>query len=312
MKRIAVRSAVLVAIAVMGLAPTVMRADHRSDPVVSIGAGPASYAGILQFSPIGQTFIHADSSIGSIAVYLQAAGSGSTVTAKLWKGSIDAPGGLVATKVRTVPAGEGWLDFDFVPHVIVSNQTQVYVLELETTSVVPRWRLGEAYADGQVVSPLLPGFLDFTLETYAFVNSAPTDIALDNNTVNENDAGAVIGKLTATDPDPADTHIFTVDDLRFEVDPGDNLKLLAGVSLDFETEASVNIDVTATDGGGLGFTEMFTVFVNDLPDAVGGYVNRCVNDIRRRPSQPLSQRRSHPRIERRDRRLRSTQGPSDA
>ena len=45
---------------------------------------------------------------------------------------------------------------------------------------------------------------------------------------------------------------------------------------------------------------------------VRGYVNRCVNDIRRRPSQPLSQRRSHPRIERRDRRLRSTQGPSDA
>ena len=43
-----------------------------------------------------------------------------------------------------------------------------------------------------------------------------------------------------------------------------------------------------------------------------GYVNRCVNDIRRRPSQPLSQRRSHPRIERLDRRLRSTQGPSDA
>ena len=44
----------------------------------------------------------------------------------------------------------------------------------------------------------------------------------------------------------------------------------------------------------------------------GGYVNRCVTDIRRRPSQPLSQRRSHPRIERRDRRLRSTQEPSDA
>ena len=55
---------------------------------------------------------------------------------------------------------------------------------------------------------------------------------------------------------------------------------------------------------------------NDFLEAAltkaGGYVNRCVNDIRRRPSQPLSQRRSHPRIERRDRRLRSTQGPSDA
>ena len=49
-----------------------------------------------------------------------------------------------------------------------------------------------------------------------------------------------------------------------------------------------------------------------LDGRVRGYVNRCVNDIRRRPSQPLSQRRSHLRIERRDRRLRSTQGPSDA
>ena len=46
--------------------------------------------------------------------------------------------------------------------------------------------------------------------------------------------------------------------------------------------------------------------------AIRGYVNRCVNDIRRRPSQPLIQWRFHPRIERRDRRLGSTQGPLDA
>ena len=43
-----------------------------------------------------------------------------------------------------------------------------------------------------------------------------------------------------------------------------------------------------------------------------GYVNRCVNDIRRRPSQPLIQWRFHPHTVHRDRRLRSTQGPSDA
>ena len=39
---------------------------------------------------------------------------------------------------------------------------------------------------------------------------------------------------------------------------------------------------------------------------------RCVNDIRRRPSQPLIQWRFHPHTVHRDRRLRSTQGPSDA
>ena len=39
-----------------------------------------------------------------------------------------------------------------------------------------------------------------------------------------------------------------------------------------------------------------------------GYVNRCVNDIRRRPSQPLIQWRFHPHTVHRGRRLRSTQG----
>ena len=42
------------------------------------------------------------------------------------------------------------------------------------------------------------------------------------------------------------------------------------------------------------------------------FINRCVNDIRRRPSQPLIQWRFHPHSVHRGRRLRSTQGPSDA
>ena len=48
------------------------------------------------------------------------------------------------------------------------------------------------------------------------------------------------------------------------------------------------------------------------PYYYGGYVNRCVNVIRRRPSQPLIQWRFHPHTVHRDRRLGSTQGPSDA
>ena len=50
----------------------------------------------------------------------------------------------------------------------------------------------------------------------------------------------------------------------------------------------------------------------DCETCEGGYVNRCVNDIRRRPSQPLIQWRFHPHTVHRGRRLRSTQGPSDA
>lgn len=58
-------------------------------------------------------------------------------------------------------------------------------------------------------------------------------MALSSNTIDENVAGAVIGKL-ATDEDAADTHTFKVDDTRFEVDALGNLKLKAGQSLNYE------------------------------------------------------------------------------
>jgi hypothetical protein len=74
------------------------------------------------------------------------------------------------------------------------------------------------------------------------LNETPTAISLDNSTVAENAAGAIIGNLTTTDPDAGDTHTYTVDDVRFEVVAG-QLKLKAGQSLDFETEPSVNVTV---------------------------------------------------------------------
>ena len=84
------------------------------------------------------------------------------------------------------------------------------------------------------------------------------------------------------------------DDLSFEVTaetyPGEGYDLTIGVT-----------NLTSVDQ-----THRMTL---DYP---GGYVNRCVNDIRRRPSQPLIQWRFHPHTVHRGRRLRSTQGPSDA
>ncbi len=98
------------------------------------------------------------------------------------------------------------------------------------------------------------------------LNVAPTAISLDNTTVNENASGAIIGNLTTTDPDAGDTHTYTVDDARFDV-VGGQLKLKAGQSMNFETEPSVNITVTSTDGGGLSTNQPFTITVNDVNDA---------------------------------------------
>ncbi|NBG94709.1 hypothetical protein GTQ45_03080, partial [Pyruvatibacter mobilis] len=93
-------------------------------------------------------------------------------------------------------------------------------------------------------------------------NEVATDIALDNNSVAENAAGAVVGNLSTTDPDPGDSHTYAVSDDRFEVVDG-QLKLKDGVSLDHESADTISLDVTTTDAGGLSRTETFTISVGD-------------------------------------------------
>jgi Ca2+-binding RTX toxin-like protein len=99
------------------------------------------------------------------------------------------------------------------------------------------------------------------------VNNAPTTVTLSANTVAENTAGAIIGTLTTTDPDSATTangqHTYAVDDARFEVVSG-QLKLKDGVTLDHEAAAIVNVNVTATDGGGLSKVQAFAITVTDV------------------------------------------------
>ena len=97
-------------------------------------------------------------------------------------------------------------------------------------------------------------------------NEAPTDIALTATTVAENAPGAIVGTLSSSDPDVGDTATYTVSDDRFEV-VGGALKLKAGEWLDFETETSVEIEVTATDTGSLPFSKEFVIGVTNANEA---------------------------------------------
>lgn len=102
------------------------------------------------------------------------------------------------------------------------------------------------------------------------VNQAPTGITLGNATLLENTLGAVVGQFTVSDPDADDTHTFAVSDDRFEVIEGE-LRLKDGLSLDFETgPQQLDIEVTATDSGGLVVTETFSIQLldaNEQPSA---------------------------------------------
>ncbi|MEM7718013.1 MAG: hypothetical protein AAF222_02325, partial [Pseudomonadota bacterium] len=94
------------------------------------------------------------------------------------------------------------------------------------------------------------------------LNEGPSMTA-SGGAVAENDDGAVVGAVSATDPDAGDTVTLTVDDARFEV-VGGQLKLKDGESLDYEADgATVSVTVTATDVHGATDTQVVTVTVGD-------------------------------------------------
>ncbi len=95
------------------------------------------------------------------------------------------------------------------------------------------------------------------------VNEKPLNIGLSSSTLAAtplSQNGAVVGTLSAVDPDAGDTRTFTVSDNRFEVVSG-QLKLKANQNLAALLAAASSpwlaVDVTATDAGGLVRHETF-------------------------------------------------------
>jgi Ca2+-binding RTX toxin-like protein len=109
--------------------------------------------------------------------------------------------------------------------------------------------------------------------TVADSNEAPTDILAPVLSVAETaSGGSTIAVLTGLDPDGAtDPLVFSLDDNaggRFEITQAGELRLAAGVTLDYEAMNSHAIVVRATDRGGLSITRTFAVAVtgiNEVP-----------------------------------------------
>ena len=97
-------------------------------------------------------------------------------------------------------------------------------------------------------------------------NLPPEAPVLDVSAVAENAPGAVVGTLSAVDPDASGPVSFATEDARFEV-VGDALKLRDGVSLDFEAEPSVDVVVEAIDALGARTSATLTVAVTDVAEA---------------------------------------------
>ena len=104
-------------------------------------------------------------------------------------------------------------------------------------------------------------------------NSPPTDLDLDNKTIDENVApNSVVGTFSTTDPDSGDSFTYTLvtgdgdtDNSAFTIN-GDQLQI--NDSPDYETKSSYSIRVQTTDKEGASHTEQLTINVNDVNEDV--------------------------------------------
>jgi hypothetical protein len=113
----------------------------------------------------------------------------------------------------------------------------------------------------------------FVTALRASSNSAPTDITLSANTIAENNAvNAEVGTLSTTDSDVGDSSIYTLvsgtgdaDNASFGIS-GSSLR--ASVAFNFEDKSSYSIRVRTTDSANNTYEKVFTIRVEDLPEAL--------------------------------------------
>nr|CRH07569.1 Protein of unknown function. Containing four cadherin domains and two bacterial pre-peptidase C-terminal domains [Candidatus Magnetococcus massalia] len=107
-----------------------------------------------------------------------------------------------------------------------------------------------------------------TLSNIIANNSAPTDISLSNNSVDEGSSGASIGTLSATDSDSGDSHSFSIvsDSSGLFTISNTTLKLASGSSADYETATSHSLTLRVTDSAGSTYDEIFTISINDISE----------------------------------------------
>ncbi|MDD1429285.1 cadherin repeat domain-containing protein, partial [Dolichospermum sp. ST_sed9] len=102
----------------------------------------------------------------------------------------------------------------------------------------------------------------------SLINQVPTDLIVGTSTVAENEAiGKVVGTFKTTDPDLANTFIYSLvagtgstDNASFTI-VGNQLKTNA--VFDFETKNSYSVRVRTTDQGGLFYEKQLNIGINN-------------------------------------------------
>ena len=119
--------------------------------------------------------------------------------------------------------------------------------------------------------------------TVSDANDAPTDLSIDNSTIEENeDAGAQVGILSAEDEDSGETFTYSLvpgsgdnNNAEFEIVED---KLNASSSFDFETKNTYSVRVAATDGAGASFEKVLTISITNVAEVSLANINNITFD----------------------------------
>nr|NKB45539.1 hypothetical protein [Alphaproteobacteria bacterium] len=121
--------------------------------------------------------------------------------------------------------------------------------------------------------------LDSTLSVHVVdLNETPSSITLSNSRIPENSDtsnGYAIGDLQTTDEDFGDTHNYTItggaDQNNFSLGGNNGATLiLSDLLVDFETQSTYEVEITATDSGGNQIQRILTINVDDQNDTPSG------------------------------------------
>ncbi len=177
---------------------------------------------------------------------------------------------------QTVPAtfGSGTIEIEVEVGTDLSNLSPTFTIS-DGASANPVSGVAQDFTESFVytITAENPNAVQEWTVSVMEENVAPTDIALDNNIIDENNnLNAVIGTLSTTDGNTADSHTYTLiagtgdsDNASFGISGGD---LIALESYDFETKTEYSIRVQTDDGKGETFQKAFTISINNLEDAI--------------------------------------------
>lgn len=194
---------------------------------------------------------------------------------------VDGVSGLVLTPTNGGAAVTlSYASGDGTDTLTLSHSRAVSSTETFTRSHV---QPGDGIQDLATPSNLLASFTGQSVTNSSTVNSAPTDIALSNSSVlTTGGLNAVVGTLSSTDPDPADTHAYT---LVAGVGDTDNASFsISGASLrcdDPETlgSGSYSVRIQSEDSDANTRQEAFTINVVE-PGTGSIYGFNSFNDFR--------------------------------